>query len=140
MTTWTLMAWAVVILHLAFLLYQMLGALLGLVSRVWLVPHLAVVAWGVGIVVVQGSCPLTGLEKELIERAGGTPYEGSFLDHYLFGILFPDGAQAVVYGAHLVVIIATYAYVLARLRRPSVHGGGDRAAAAGARSPNAETG
>ncbi|WP_164519480.1 DUF2784 domain-containing protein [Nocardioides ferulae] len=133
-------AWAVVLLHLAFLLFQMLGALLGLVSRAWLVPHLAVVAWGVGIVITQGGCPLTVLEKNLIERAGGTPYAGSFLDHYLFGILFPDGTQALVYGAHLVVIVATYAYVLTRLRWRSVQASGDGAGAAGVSSRGVESG
>lgn len=137
---WMLMAWGVVLLHMAFLLFQMLGALLGLVSRAWLVPHLAVVTWGVGIVVVQGSCPLTVLEKDLVERAGGTPYAGSFLDHYLFGILFPEGAQALVYGTHLVVIVAAYAYVLTRLRWRSLQDSIDGAATAGARSPGAEPG
>ncbi|KRF04100.1 hypothetical protein ASG88_21930 [Nocardioides sp. Soil777] len=137
---WTLMAWAVVILHLAFLVFQMLGALLARKSRVWFVLHLAVVTWGVGIVITQGSCPLTVLEKDLIERAGGTPYAGSFLDHYIFGILLPDGTQTFVYATHLVVILATYAYVVWRLRRRSVQGAGDRAATASGSSPGAEPG
>jgi hypothetical protein len=107
----------VALLHMAFLVFQMLGAVLALVSRVWLVAHVATVVWGVGIIVVQGSCPLTALEKHLIERGGGTPYGGSFLDHYVFGVLLPDGTQALVYGAHLVVILATYVYVVPRLRR-----------------------
>lgn len=134
---WTVMAWAVVVLHLAFLVFQMLGALLALVSRVWLLPHLAVVTWGVGIVITQGSCPLTVLEKNLIERASGTPYAGSFLDHYIFGILLPDGTQALVYATHLVVILATYAFVVLRLRRRAVQGVRDRATAS-ARLPGAE--
>ncbi|QSR31637.1 hypothetical protein CFI00_14205 [Nocardioides sp. S5] len=137
---WTLMAWAVVLLHLAFLVFQMLGALLALVSRVWFVPHLAVVSWGVGIVITQGSCPLTVLEKDLVERAGGTPYSGSFLDHYVFGILLPDGTQTFVYATHLVVILATYAYVVLRLRRRAEQGAGEQAATASASSPGAEPG
>ena len=140
MMVWMTIAWAVVLLHAAFLLYQMLGALLGLVSPAWLVPHLAVVAWGVGIVVAQGSCPLTVLEKDLIERAGGTPYAGSFLDHYLFGILFPEGTQVLVYGTHLVVIVATYAYVLTRLRRRSAQATGEGEAGTSVSLPGAETG
>lgn len=114
---WILAAWIVVVLHLGFLVFQMLGALLALVSPHWLVPHLATAAWGIGIVVVQGSCPLTTFEKHLIERAGSTPYTGSFLDYYLFGTVLPDGSQAFVYGTHLVVILASYVYVVPRLRR-----------------------
>lgn len=139
--TWTLMAWAVVVLHLAFLVFQMLGALLALVSRAWLVPHLTVVAWGVGIVIIQGRCPLTVLEKSLVERAGDTPYSGSFLDHHVFGILLSDGTQAFVYAIHLVVILATYVYVVTRLRRRPVQAaGGDRVATAGASPSGAEPG
>lgn len=132
------MAWAVVLLHLAFLVFQMLGALLALASRAWLVPHLATVTWGVGVVITRGSCPLTVLEKDLIERGGGTPYAGSFLDHYVFGTLLPDGTQAWVYATHLVVILATYAYVVFGLRRRSVQGAGDRTATAGVSAPGAE--
>ncbi|UFN45136.1 DUF2784 family protein [Nocardioides okcheonensis] len=75
----------------------------------------------------QGGCPLTVLEKDLIERAGGTPYSGSFLDHYIFGILLPDGTQAFVYATDLVVIFATYAFVVLRLRRRAVRGAGEGA-------------
>ena len=136
---WTLTAWTVVLLHMAFLIFQMLGALLALVSRGWLAPHLATVAWGIGIVVVQGSCPLTTLEKQLIERGGGTPYPGSFLDHHVFGTLLPDGTQALVYGTHLVVILATYAYVMTRLRqRPVRRRAGPRTSERSAKSSGAK--
>lgn len=111
---WIVAAYAMVLLHVAYLLFQAFGALLGLRSRRWLVPHLLAVTWGVGIVVVGGRCPLTLLEKQFIARAGGTPYPESFLDHYLFGALLPDGTQAWVYGLHLVVIVASYALVLTR--------------------------
>lgn len=130
---WTVIAGGVVLLHAAFLLFQMLGALLALASRGWLIPHLVTVTWGIGIVVVQGGCPLTGLEKRLIEAGGGTPYSGSFLDHYLFGTVLPDGTQALVYGLHLVVIVATYAYVVPRLRQRRAAQG---LAAAGAAEPS----
>lgn len=110
---------AVVVLHAAYLVFQMLGALLALRHRGWLAAHLVAVAWGVGIVVVQGDCPLTRLEKHLVERSGGTPYPGSFLDRYVFGTVLPDGTQAWAYGTHLAVILATYLFVAGRLRATS---------------------
>jgi len=110
---WIVASYAVIVLHALYLCYQTCGALLGLRSRRWLVPHLMAVTWGVLIVVLQGRCPLTVLEKHLIATSGETPYTGSFLDHYVFGTLLPDGSQAWVYGAHLAVIVLTYVVVLA---------------------------
>ena len=109
---WNVASYAVVVLHVLYLVYQTFGALLGLKGRRWLVPHLMAVTWGVLIVVVQGRCPLTVLEKHLVATSGETPYTGSFLDHYVFGTLLPAGSQAWVYGAHLVVIVLTYVVVL----------------------------
>jgi hypothetical protein len=106
----------VVLLHAAYLVFQTLGALLALRHPRWLWVHPLAVIWGVGIVAFQGGCPLTRLEKLLMARSGETPYQGSFLDRYLFGVLVPDGSQALVYGLHLLVILATYAFVLTRLR------------------------
>lgn len=111
---WTLAIISVALLHAAYLVFQTFGALLTLHRPGWLWAHLAAVTWGVTIVVVQASCPLTLLEKHLIARSGGTPYTESYLDQYVFGQVLPNGAQGVVYGAHFVVIVATYAYVLNR--------------------------
>jgi hypothetical protein len=123
---WTMLAGVAVVLHVLYLAYQTFGALFGLSNLRWLIPHLGCVIWGVGIVVIQGNCPVTRLEKWFITQGGGTPYEGSFLDHYLFGRLLPEGTQALVYGLHLVVIIATYVVVLRHWRRvgrsrPEIH-------------------
>lgn len=109
---WIVTSYAVVLLHALYLVYQTFGALLGLRSRRWLVPHLLAVTWGVLIVVLQGRCPLTVLEKQLIDASGATPYTESYLDHYVFGTLLPDGSQAWVYASHLVVIVLTYLVVL----------------------------
>jgi hypothetical protein len=109
---WGVLAGAVVALHLTYLAYQMLGGLLALRDVRWLGPHLVAVTWGVVIVAMQWRCPLTMLEKSLTARSGGTPYQGSFLDHYVFGSYLPDGSQSFVYGAHIVVILVVYAALL----------------------------
>lgn len=103
-----------VALHAAYLVYQMLGGLLAFKDRRWLVPHVMAVTWGIGIVVVQGSCPVTALEKGLWVRGGSSGYDGSFLDHYVFGSFLPNGSQPLVYGLHLVVIIVIYVQLARR--------------------------
>lgn len=114
---WSVLAWSVVVAHLTYLLFQMCGGLLVLRDGRWLIAHLGAVAWGVGIVAVQGRCPVTLLEKALWARAGVEPYSGSFLDHYVFGRWFPDGSQTWVYAGHLAVIVLVYAVVVRRARR-----------------------
>lgn len=117
---WTTAAVSVALLHAGYLVYQTFGPLLMLHSRRWLWPHLAALTWGVGIVVVQGRCPLTLMEKGLIARSGSAPYETSYLDHYLFGRVLPDGTQPWVYGLHLVVIAAGYLFVARRSTRGAI--------------------
>ena len=82
---------AVALLHLAFVLFIPLGGLFVLrwPRLAWL--HLACALWGALIVWAHVVCPLTPLEKALRVRAGGTAYEGGFLRHYLVGPLFSGG-------------------------------------------------
>ena len=56
---------AVVILHLAFILWVMFGGLLVLHWRGWAALHLPAVAWGAFIEFTGGVCPLRGCEKTL---------------------------------------------------------------------------
>ena len=114
---WTVAIVATVLVHATYLVFQTFGALLTLRHRGWLWAHLAAVTWGVTIVVVRGRCPLTVLEKYVTTRSGGTPYQGSYLDHYVFGEVLPNGTQPAVYAAHLAVIVATYVVVLQRSHR-----------------------
>lgn len=102
------LVWGVVLAHAAYLVFQMLGGLLAFRDRRWLVPHLMAVTWGVVIVMMGWPCPLTELEKWLRTQAVGTTYTGSYLDHYVFGTVLPDGTQALIYGLHLVAILVIY--------------------------------
>lgn len=61
---------AVLLLHLAFILFVVAGALLVLRRRRWMPLHLAAAAWGVGIELSGGVCPLTRVELWLRRLAG----------------------------------------------------------------------
>jgi len=82
---------AVVLLHLAFMLWVGLGGLL--IGRwPWLVGlHLPAVAWGVFIEVTGGVCPLTPWENALRQGAGEASYAGGFIDHYVLPVIYPAG-------------------------------------------------
>ncbi len=86
-----LLADAVLVLHLAFIVFALLGAAL-LPRRPWLVLlHLPALAWGAWIELSGGICPLTPLENELRRAAGQQGYEGGFVSHYLLPLIYPEG-------------------------------------------------
>jgi len=87
----SLAADAVLVLHLAFILFVMFGAALVLWrARVaWL--HLPALGWGVWISATHGICPLTPFENSLRRMAGEGGYPGSFIDHYLMPLIYPAG-------------------------------------------------
>ena len=84
-----LLADAIVVLHLAFVLFVALGGLLVLrwPRLAWL--HLPAAIWGSWIEISGWICPLTPFENWLRVQAGATPYTTGFLEHYLLPVLYP---------------------------------------------------
>ncbi|WP_454723647.1 MULTISPECIES: DUF2784 domain-containing protein [Cupriavidus] len=116
---------AVVVAHLAFILFVMFGGLLALrwPRLAWL--HLPAAAWGVAVEWGGWICPLTPLENALRERAGQQAYGGDFVQHYLMPLIYPDGLTRhtqFVLGALVLLLNATIYAALWRWRR----GGGAR--------------
>ena len=88
---WSILADALLLLHGLFIAWATLGAL-----AVWRWPrllwaHLPALAWGVWIEATAGLCPLTPMEMALRHRAGQGVYEGSFIDHHLGALIYPQG-------------------------------------------------
>ena len=81
----------VVILHLFFIVFVILGGMLVLVQPkiIWL--HIPCVIWGILIELTGGICPLTPLELYLRSRAGESTYTGDFVFHYIEPIIYPEG-------------------------------------------------
>jgi len=109
-----------VLLHLAFILFVVLGGLL--VWRWWQVVflHLPAVVWGVLLEFNGWQCPLTPLEQQLRIAAGETGYSGGFVAHYLLPLIYPAGlttAYQVVLGAGALLInLAIYGWLLFKKR------------------------
>ena len=111
----TILADALVLLHLLFVVFVMTGGFL-LVRwprLLWL--HLPAAAWGAFIEFSGGICPLTPLENDLRVLGGGSAYSGDFVERYLLPLLYPaqlTPALQQVLGA-LVVGVNLLAYALA---------------------------
>lgn len=108
-------------LHLAFVLFVVLGGLLVLRwPRVaWL--HIPAAIWGVLIEYTGWICPLTPLENSLRTRGGEAGYNGGFIEHYIQPLLYPAGltrsTQVVLGSVVLVLNLTAYGIALSRRRR-----------------------
>ena len=85
------MADLIVALHFTFVLFVVLGGLLALRWPSLAYLHLPAALWGAWIELTGRICPLTPLENALALRAGQAGYQGSFIEHYLVPIIYPDG-------------------------------------------------
>ena len=89
---------AVLLLHLLFIVFALLGGLLVLRWRwrwlAWL--HLPAVFWAVTVEALQLLCPLTPLENDLRHAAGQAGYNTGFIEHYLLPIIYPAGLTPTI--------------------------------------------
>lgn len=115
-----LLADALVVVHLAFIVFVVGGGLLVLRWPRLALAHLPAAAWGAFIELSGGICPLTPLENAWRQAAGEAGYAASFVEHYLLPIVYPAGLtreiQFVLAAVVIVVNIAVYAWLLARRR------------------------
>jgi hypothetical protein len=115
----------VLAVHGAFVLFVVAGGALALrwPRAAW--AHLPAAAWGAGIELAGGVCPLTPLENQLRRLAGEAGYAGGFVEHYVTAVLYPDGltrgAQLGLGAAVLLVNSLIYWVLLRRsVRRPDI--------------------
>ncbi len=102
----------VVILHLLFIAYVLIGGFLVLVHRAWGIVHLPAVVWAAMIEFRGWICPLTPLEIWFRIRGGTTAYRGGFIEHYILPVLYPSGLTRkvqLVLGS-IVIIINVFVY------------------------------
>jgi len=108
----SLLADAVVVLHLAFVLFAVAGGLLALRWRWMPWVHLPALGWAALVEFSGRTCPLTPLEQRLRALAGEGRYSGGFIEHYLLPLLYPHGLTPELQwllGAGLIVVnLAAY--------------------------------
>ncbi len=105
------------IVHFAFIAFIALGGLLSWrwPRLVWL--HVPAVAWGVAIITIGFTCPLTPLEKHFRWLAGEGGYEGGFVDRYLEDVIYPDELTHFLRLLAGAAILAGYLGLSVRRRR-----------------------
>lgn len=129
-----LLADAVLVLHLGFMLFVGMGALAVAHRPAMLPAHLAAAGWGVLVEAAGLDCPLTRLEQALRRAAGEAGYAGGFIDHYVTAAIYPAGLTRPVQMAIGAAVLAWNAalyyrmwrhYLALRLSKPNA-GTGER--------------
>ncbi|GAB3696500.1 DUF2784 domain-containing protein [Nocardiopsis oceani] len=109
------------ILHMAFLIYVVIGGFIA-----WRWPrtfwiHFPVALYAFGITVIGWECPLTHVENWGRENAGqaGLPDVG-FIDHYLTGVIYPaEHLLTIQILVGVAVILSWLGLLYRRRRRPT---------------------
>ena len=111
---------AVALVHAAAVVLLLTGALLALAWRRVLLVSAPVTAAVTAVHIAGADCPLTTWERHLRAR-GGDAYDDGFLEHYAYGPLGLDAADAAVQVGTYAVVLAPnllgYGLLAARARR-----------------------
>ena len=122
MNVYQALAVAALLLHLAWILWVLLGWLVTR-NRPWLRWfHIVSLVYGIFIEIGPWPCPLTIAEQWFQTRAGIQPYRRPFLIHYLEMVVYPNVSPALVTwcGAGLCVfLLGLYGW---RFRRRRIAG------------------
>ena len=118
----------VLLVHLLFVVFVVVGGLLVLrwPRLAWV--HVPVALYGALIEFAGFICPLTPLEVRLRRLGGEAGYEGGFVEHYVTAALYPSGLTREIQigiGVGVLVLNAVvYAIVVRRrkLATPGPHG------------------
>jgi hypothetical protein len=111
----------VLVVHLTFVLFVVVGGLLVVrwPRAAWL--HIPAAIWGVLIEYTGWICPLTPLENSFRARGGEAGYTGGFIEHYIQPVLYPAGltrsTQMVLGSFVLFVNLAAYGIMVSRMKR-----------------------
>ena len=105
------------VIHLAFILFVVLGGWLVL-RRPWAAwLNLPAALWGAIIELTGGFCPLTPLENRLRVASGSVGYDGSFIDRYLMPVIYPATMTRtiqILLGLTLILVNAVFYGALIR--------------------------
>ncbi|MCH7616076.1 MAG: DUF2784 domain-containing protein [Nitrospinae bacterium] len=104
----------VVLLHLGFVLFVMLGGLFVLQWKWVMWVHLPAAVWGALIEFTGWICPLTPLENWLREAGGEQGYQSDFIEHYVMPLLYPTGLtrEIQIFLGVLVILLNVGIYAL----------------------------
>ena len=117
MNTYAALESAVLLAHLLWILWILLGWIVTRGRRVLTWLHIASLLWGIAIELGPWPCPLTLAEQWFEVGSGRTPYTQGFLVHYLDKVIYPELPEAVVAWSGAVICTGILGVHWSRLSR-----------------------
>ena len=112
-----------IIVHLGFIGFVILGGFMLLKWRWLIFVHLPAVLWGVLLEFQGWICPLTPLEQALRRMSGQQSYTGGFIQHYILPVIYPPALDLdiqLILGVLLILInVIIYLWVFLKPDRKS---------------------
>ncbi|MNF31360.1 hypothetical protein D3C84_121210 [compost metagenome] len=109
------------LMHLLFIAFVLLGALLAFKWRQVIWCHLPAAVWGILVEIFHWNCPLTHWENLMRHDAGQAGYSESFIEHYVWPLIYPTGLtpnmQLGLGALVLLVNLIIYALLIRRWRQ-----------------------
>ncbi|TCM45762.1 DUF2784 domain-containing protein [Kribbella sp. VKM Ac-2568] len=98
----------VMVIHGALLVFFVIGGFLAWrwPRLIWAVLFVAV--WNLAIVILDFGCPVTALEKYFRRMGGEQPYQAGFIEHYLDGRIWPEGATPTAEKIGFALLVVSY--------------------------------
>jgi len=104
-----------VLVHLLFIMFVILGGLLTLKKKWFFYLHIPAVIWAALIEFKGWICPLTPWENQLRQAGGEAGYTGGFIEHYIIPIIYHDKLTVelqIIFGVAVIAInIVIYSLV-----------------------------
>jgi len=120
-----LIADGLVVLHLVFVCFVVLGGVL-VVWKPWIAwMHIPAALWGAFVEASGWICPLTPLENHFRRLNGQAGYGGGFIEHYVLSLLYPAGLtrtdQLILSALVIGINVGLYVSLLRRRRAARAH-------------------
>ena len=103
------------VIHFAFIVFVLFGALITFKSKKIAFIHIPCVFYAAYIEFSHSICPLTYVENWFLKKAHIKNYSSSFIEHYLISIIYPANLtnELQFYLAFLLILINIVLYTLA---------------------------
>ena len=109
------------IVHFAFIIFVVFGALLFFVSTKIIYVHVPALIWGIYIEITHSICPLTYLENRFLQKANLTTYSEGFIQNYLVPVVYPmnltDDLQTYLAIVLIVANMLMYGLIISKSKK-----------------------
>ena len=109
------------IIHFAFIIFVVFGALLFFISTKFIYLHVPALIWAIYMELTHSVCPITYIENWFLQKANLATYSECFIQNYLVSIVYPNNLTEDLQIYLAIVLIVTnmimYGLIIRKSRR-----------------------